>query len=100
MAPIASGVNVARKFDPLELLEMAKAYNGDGWADWLATDCPALVVRGAESRAVDGAVMEEMARRRVNTRLAVLQDGHAAHAGAKSSFLAATWGLLESLSGV
>lgn len=60
---------------------MVKTYNGDWWADWLATDCPAMVVRGAESQAVDGAVMEAMARRRVNTRLAVLQDGHVAHAG-------------------
>lgn len=85
------------KFDPHDLVRMVESYNGDWWADWLATDCPALVVRGVDSRAVDGAVMEAMARRRPQTRLAVLQGGHVSHADAQSGFLAALRAFLEDL---
>lgn len=85
------------KFDPLELLDMVKTYNGDWWADWLATPCPALVVRGAESRAVDGAIMEAMAAQRPNTHLAVLRGGHVSHADAQSAFLAALRRFLDGL---
>ena len=66
-------------FDPDELVAMQKALNGDFWSDWLGSSCPALVVRGTQSRAVDGALLESMAQRRPNTRLVSLRAGHVTH---------------------
>jgi pimeloyl-ACP methyl ester carboxylesterase len=66
-------------FDPEELAKMKEVLNGDFWAEWLATTCPALVVRGTDSRAVDGKLLESMAARRPNTRLVTLKAGHVTH---------------------
>lgn len=41
-------------FDPADLVAMQKELNGDFWREWLGSSCPALVVRGRQSRAVDG----------------------------------------------
>jgi len=65
-------------FDPEELVGMMRVLKGDFWKDWLASKCPALVVRGSESKAVDGKLIEAMARR-PNTELATLKAGHVVH---------------------
>jgi pimeloyl-ACP methyl ester carboxylesterase len=66
-------------FDPADLVAMQKALNGDCWGEWLATTCPALVVRGTTSKAVDGKVLESMAARRPNSELLSLDAGHVTH---------------------
>ena len=66
-------------FDPEELVGMMKGLNGDFWKEWLASTCPALVVRGSESKAIDGKLIEAMAARRPNTELATLKAGHVIH---------------------
>lgn len=66
-------------FDPAELVSMIDAMNGEYWKEWTATTCPALVVRGADSKAVDGKLLEEMAARRPNTELVTLKAGHVTH---------------------
>lgn len=66
-------------FDPDDLVSMQTVLNGDLWPDWLATTCPALVVRGTQSKAVDGAVLEAMAARRPHTGLVTLEAGHVTH---------------------
>jgi len=54
-------------FDPEDLVEMKNALNGDFWNERMMSTCPALVVRGTNSKAVDGKVLESMAARRPNT---------------------------------
>ena len=76
-------------FEPEEVLASERALNGDHWAEWLAHDCPALVIRGARSPVVPGAVLEEMARRRPNTRLVTVDAGHSVHIDAPEAFVAA-----------
>ena len=66
-------------FEPREMLESQRQLKGDHWADWLATECPALVIRGRESRITTQDHVEQMAARRLNTRLVTLDGGHVVH---------------------
>ena len=66
-------------FEPREMLESQRQLNGDHWADWLATQCPALLIRGRESRITTQNQLAEMAARRPNTRLVTLDGGHVVH---------------------
>ena len=65
--------------DPADMVESQKHINGDHWADWLATDCPALLIGGRDSRVTAIAHLDEMAARRAHTRLVILEGGHVVH---------------------
>lgn len=71
------------------LADAQPGLNGDFWADWSATDCPVLLIRGSQSRAVDGAVLEKMALKRANTTLATFDAGHVVHHDVPTAFAAA-----------
>lgn len=92
---VAGGWTLA--FSPEDMIVSQRALCGDHWADWLATDCPALLVRGAESRLTTAAHLEEMARRRPNTRLVTLRGGHVVHADDAAGFAAAVGEFLGAL---
>ena len=49
-------------FDPRDIVESGKCLSGDYWPDWLATTCPALLIRGNESRVTTQEAAEQMAR--------------------------------------
>jgi esterase len=66
-------------FDPRDTVASQNSLNGDHWKDWLASDCPALLIRGKDSRVTSQVHMEQMASRRPNTRLEVLDGGHVIH---------------------
>jgi pimeloyl-ACP methyl ester carboxylesterase len=66
-------------FDPQDIVASGKWLAGDYWHDWLATGCPALVIRGRDSRVTTQTAAEQMASRRPNTQLIVLDGGHALH---------------------
>lgn len=66
-------------FDPREMLASQLQLNGDHRADWLATGCQALLIRGRESRLTTQAGLKQMAARRPNTRLVTLDGGHVVH---------------------
>ncbi|WOI61177.1 alpha/beta fold hydrolase [Streptomyces fradiae] len=67
-------------FRPGDMVASQRQLNGDHWPDWLAGDCPALLVRGTSSNVLDAAHAREMAARRPGTRLVHLPAGHAVHA--------------------
>ena len=73
-------------FSPDEIANSQRHLKGDYWEDWLVTTCPALLIRGAESRLTEPQVLEEMALRRPNTRLVTLQGGHVIHVDDASGF--------------
>jgi esterase len=81
-------------FDPGELVSMKEVLNGNFWSDWLATTCPALVIRGTDSKAVDGKVLESMAARRPNTELVTLKAGHVTHHDDLAGFTSSVRALL------
>jgi esterase len=76
-------------FSPDALADALAGLKGDFWGDWSATDCPVLLVRGSQSRAVDGAVLEKMAAVRANTTLATFEAGHVVHHDVPAAFASA-----------
>jgi esterase len=82
-------------FKPSEMVESQKLLCGDHWSDWLATTCPALLLRGRESRVTTQAGMEQMAARRPNTRLVTLDGGHILHFDNPTDFADSLRGFLE-----
>jgi len=73
-------------FDPHDTVESQSWLNGDHWTDWLASSCPALLVRGQESRVTTQQHVEAMAERRPNTGLRTLPGGHVVHFDNPSGF--------------
>ena len=66
-------------FEPREIVESGRCLSGDHWQDWLATKCPALLIRGLSSRVTTQAAVEQMTSRRPNTILNVIDGGHVVH---------------------
>jgi len=66
-------------FEPREIVESGRCLSGDHWQDWLATKCPALLIRGLSSRVTTQAALEQMTSRRPNTLLKVIEGGHVVH---------------------
>jgi pimeloyl-ACP methyl ester carboxylesterase len=83
-------------FDPEEMVRSQESLNGQYWREWLATDCPALVIRGRDSRITTSEQMEEMARRRPNTILRELDGGHVVHQDSPDAFAVALQSFLQS----
>jgi esterase len=84
-------------FEPGDLAAMKQVLNGHAWSNWLATTCPALVVRGNESKAVDGKLLQAMAERRPNTELLSLAAGQVVHHDEAESFDTAVRRFIETL---
>jgi esterase len=84
-------------FDPRDTGASQGLLNGDHWKDWLASDCPALLVRGKDSRVTKQEHLELMASRRPNTRLLVLEGGHVVHMDNPAGFANAVSGFLRDL---
>jgi pimeloyl-ACP methyl ester carboxylesterase len=73
-------------FDPRDMVVSQSHIEGDYWADWLATSCPALLIRGLESKLTMPAHLEQMAARRPSTRLRSLDGGHVVHVDNPAGF--------------
>jgi pimeloyl-ACP methyl ester carboxylesterase len=84
-------------FSPDEVAAMKLVLNGDFWDVWLASTCPALVVRGTQSKAVDGQQLERMATLRPNTQLLTLDAGHVTHHDDAPGFIAGVRKFLQEL---
>jgi esterase len=85
-------------FEPSELVVSQQHLCGDHWADFLATTCPALLIRGRQSRVTSAEQLEQMAERRPNTTLLTLDGGHILHHDDPTAFALAVRGFLCSLS--
>jgi esterase len=86
-------------FDPKEMLASQRCLLGDYWSDWLASACPALVIRGEESRVTSRAHLEEMAARRRNTIFRELPGGHVVHFDSLKAFTEITRSFLIQAAG-
>jgi esterase len=84
-------------FDPEDLVRIRDGLNGDFWNDWLGSSCPALVIRGKQSKAVDGKLIEAMADRRPDTTLLALEAGHVTHHDDAVGFTSAVRKFLDGL---
>ncbi len=84
-------------FKPRDMVLSQHEMIGDHWHDWLATTCPALLLRGSESRVTTPEQVEQMAKRRRNTQLLTLDGGHALHMDNPAGFNAAVRKFLDHL---
>lgn len=84
-------------FDPRDIVASGKCLPGDHWQDWLATECPALLLRGRDSRVTTQASVEQMASRRPNTHLKILDGGHVLHLDNPAGFTNAVKEFLQEL---
>jgi len=84
-------------FEPREMVASQNSLCGDHWHDFLATTCPALLIRGTQSRVTTAERLEQMASRRPNTTLLTLEGGHILHMDQPALFNAAVSELLDSL---
>lgn len=84
-------------FEPREMVASQRLLCGDHWQDWLATDCPALLIRGQESRVTTAEQVEQMAQRRPNTTLVSLNGGHVLHMETPTEFTGAVRAFLQNL---
>jgi esterase len=82
-------------FDPSDMLRSQACTDGNYWQDWLSTTCPALVIRGSESRVTTADHIAEMAAKRPNTRLVTLHGGHVVHADTAAAFTQAVSSFLS-----
>ena len=73
-------------FHPQDTVDSEELVRGDHWAEWLASDCPALVVAGNRPPCLDGDLAKAMVERRANTQLVVLDADHFAHDGDPAGF--------------
>lgn len=87
----------ALTFEPAEVLASQTALSGNHWKTWLSHTGPALVIHGATSRVVDGAVLAEMARRRPHTELVTIDAGHSVHVDRPVEFVEAVRRFLAKL---
>lgn len=95
MRETAGGWTLA--FSPDDMVKSQTALNGEHWRDWTASRCPALLVRGADSRLTEHHHFEEMVRRRPNTELVELPGGHTVHVDAPGPFTEAVRAFLKTL---
>jgi pimeloyl-ACP methyl ester carboxylesterase len=67
-------------FDWDQMMEVQEGGVGDWWDDWLASRCPALVLRGGHSTLLPAELARQMVARRPHTQLAEFPDaGHWIH---------------------
>ncbi|MBM9504323.1 alpha/beta hydrolase [Streptomyces sp. KK5PA1] len=84
-------------FEPQDMVASQRLLDGDHWDDWLASHCPALLVRGARSDLLGAEHGRDMAARRPRTRLVELPAGHTVHATAPGPYAAAVRDFLAGL---
>ncbi|QWU15837.1 Pimeloyl-ACP methyl ester carboxylesterase [Paenibacillus sophorae] len=84
-------------FVPEDMAVSQRHLNGDHWDDWLATDCPALLLHGMRSTCLSYDQAEEMASRRPNTKLVHFEAGHSIHFDALDPFIEAIQAFLKSI---
>jgi pimeloyl-ACP methyl ester carboxylesterase len=84
-------------FVPKDMTASQQQLNGNHWNDWLASECPALLVRGSRSTVLSAEHAREMTARRPRTRLVELRAGHTVHETVPEEFTAAVSEFLGSL---
>ncbi|MEV6771896.1 alpha/beta hydrolase [Nocardia sp. NPDC051030] len=73
-------------FVPQDMVDSEAQVSGDHWADWLGSDCPALLVIGNQRPCVDPVLAQEMSAKRPGTTLVTLDTDHFAHKGDPIAF--------------
>ncbi len=73
-------------FDPEEMLEAQRCLIGEYWSDWLTSSCPALLIRGAESRVTSAAPLKNRQKKGRIWFFREQSGGHVVHLDSHASF--------------
>lgn len=84
-------------FEPKDMVASQRQLNGNHWDDWLAGDCPALLIHGTRSDVLSAEHAKAMADRRPHTRLVELPAGHTVHETVPAAYAAAVRDFLADL---
>ncbi|MFD0416517.1 alpha/beta fold hydrolase [Streptomyces sp. NPDC127108] len=84
-------------FEPRDMVLSQEQLNGDHWGDWLASSCPALLVRGSRSDVLGARHAKDMVVRRPLARLVELATGHTVHESDPMGFAAVVRDFLDGL---
>ncbi|MBW5248540.1 MULTISPECIES: alpha/beta fold hydrolase [Streptomyces] len=76
LRPLPDGDGWRLPFHPQDTLDSERQVHGDHWAQWLASDCPALVINGRTSQALPAEQAASMASLRPRTSLVTLETDH------------------------
>ncbi|MEV4684387.1 alpha/beta hydrolase [Streptomyces kurssanovii] len=76
-------------FEPQDMVTSHGQVRGDHWDDWLASDCPTLLVHGTHSDVLGAEQAAAMTAHRKHTRLVSLPTGHTVHDTAPADFATA-----------
>ncbi|MFF2554947.1 alpha/beta fold hydrolase [Nocardia sp. NPDC058058] len=82
-------------FVPQDMVDSEALVSGDYWADWLGSQCPALLITGNKAPCVDPVLAREMIDKRADAELVVLDTDHFAHKGDPAGFAAAVREFLQ-----
>lgn len=75
------------RFDIEGMAISTRSLCGNWWDDWLASECPILLIHGTKSWALQLEEAERMASLRPNTKLAIFEEcGHGVHSDDVDSF--------------
>ncbi|MER5645298.1 alpha/beta hydrolase [Streptosporangium sp. NPDC002524] len=85
-------------FHPQDMVDSEDLVHGDHWDDWLATTCPALLVRGTQG-VIPADQARAMVERRPGTRLAELDTDHFVYANDPAGFVKVVREFLTSATG-
>jgi pimeloyl-ACP methyl ester carboxylesterase len=96
LRPLPDG-NWRLPFHPQDTVASEQLVQGDHWDEWLASDCPALLIAGKKRPCLPPELTAAMVTRRPNTRLVEFDTDHFVHAGAPEAF---TKTVLEFLAGM
>lgn len=76
LRPLADGSGWRLPFHPRDTVDSETLVHGDHWGRWLATDCPALLLRGLRSQVLPADQALAMAARRPRTAYRSLDTDH------------------------
>ncbi|WP_327303457.1 alpha/beta hydrolase [Streptomyces sp. NBC_01298] len=89
LRPLPGGAGWRLPFHPQDTIDSENLVHGDHWKQWLATDCPALLVHGLRSQVVSAELARDMTTRRPGTVSRALDTDHFVQLGDPEGFAAA-----------
>lgn len=84
-------------FHPQDIYNSEGHVHGNHWADWTASSCPALLVRGTKGGVLPAEQAQQMVHRRPGTRLVELETDHFVYTNDPTGFVDAIRGFLATV---
>ncbi|MGW6705621.1 alpha/beta fold hydrolase [Streptomyces sp. NPDC054956] len=76
LRPLPDGAGWRLPFHPGDTVDSENHVHGDHWKQWLATDCPALLIHGLRSQVLPAEQAQDMVGRRPGTSYRPLDTDH------------------------